>query len=55
MNLEDRPERLHLPLALVVLRLRLPHLPLQLLQGRLYQLPTLRRGLLVLPPHFGHL
>ena len=42
VDLEDRPERLRLPLALVGLRLGLAHLGLQLLQGGLDQLPTLR-------------
>jgi hypothetical protein len=46
VDFKDRPQRLDLPLPLVVVRLGLAHLALQLLEGRLYQLPALGRRLL---------
>jgi len=59
VDLEDWPQCLHLSLALVRLRLGLPHLALQLLQGGLDQLPALGRRLAPGPgraeSHFRHL
>jgi len=42
---EDRPQGLHLPLALVRLRFGFSHLLVQLVQGRFNQLPAVRRRL----------
>ena len=56
VDLEDRPECLRSALALVRLGLRLAHLRVQLLDGRLDQVPALRRlaGSVADGSHFGH-
>ena len=59
VDLEYWPQRLHLPLPLVRVRLRLLHLLLQLLQGGLDQLPSLGRALaaggsVAQDANFGH-